>query len=160
MQKGFSLVELLVVIALISVMAIISVPLLVSQLPKWHMNGTARDIRAKLMMARLRAIRENKKYGVTFTLGDTDSYKVVTYNDPNWDDVGVVAEGTEDINVTLASCVGTRVEFYEDGTAGKRGAGGCAASNNLEAATVRTTAGDALVRSIYINTYTGNITID
>ena len=160
MQKGFSLVELLVVITLISVMAIISVPLLVKQMPKWHMNGTARDIRAKLMMARLRAIQENKKYGVTFTLGDTDSYKVVTFNDPSWDDVGVVGEGTEDINVTLASCVGTRVEFYEDSTAGKRGAGGCAASTSLQVVTVTTTAGDAMSRTISISTYTGNVTID
>lgn len=155
-EKGFSLVELLVVIALIAVMLATSIPLLVQQMPKWHMNGTARDIKAKLMMARLRAIQENKSYGVRFTLGDIDKYGVVTFNGASWVEVGVVNEAASDINIVLADCIANRVEF--DGSGAADGAGGCAASPELQAVVVNTKVG-GLSRTILMDTSTGNMKI-
>ena len=157
MEKGFSLVELLIVIALMAVMLAVSVPTLVQQMPKWHMNGTARDVKAKLMMARLRAIQENKPYGLSFTLGAIDSYRVVAWNGASWANVGVMAEGTSDVDVVLADCVGTRIEFSSNGTAD--GANGCTASTDILAVTVRENVG-GLERKISMDTYTVRIKID
>jgi len=159
LHRGFSLVELLVVMAIIGVMALVSVPLLVQQLPKWHMNGTARDLAGKLMMARLRAIQENEKFGVEFTPGTIDKFKVVKYNDATsaWDGVGVVGEGTSDIDVDLADCITSRIEFNANGSAGTDGT--CVDSSSLTAVTVRTlTSGEE--RKIFLNTYTGNMSVD
>ncbi|MBI5560736.1 MAG: prepilin-type N-terminal cleavage/methylation domain-containing protein [Deltaproteobacteria bacterium] len=158
MEKGFSLLELLVVTALIAVMLAVSVPLLVQQMPKWHMNGTARDVKAKLMMARLRAIQENKTYGVSFTLGAIDSYRVVMWNGASWVNVGVVAEGSSDIDIVPADCVGTRIEFSANSAAD--GENGCNPASELLAVKVKTTAGGFDERNIYMDTYTGNMKIE
>ena len=77
-KEGFSLVELLITVALIGIVGAIAIPSIMQQLPKFNMRGASRDITAKLMMARLRAIQENKEYGVTFTVGAIDRFSVVT----------------------------------------------------------------------------------
>src|SRR3990172_12753975 len=108
-EKGFSLVELLITLALIGIVGAIAIPSIMQQLPKFNMRGASRDITAKLMMARLRAIQENKEYGVTFTAGAIDSFSVVTGAD--WTTVVAVGEGAANINVTVEGCLGNRIEF-------------------------------------------------
>jgi prepilin-type N-terminal cleavage/methylation domain-containing protein len=155
-NKGYSLVELLVVIAIIAIMVAVATPMLSKQLPKWHMNGTARDIAAKLMMARLRAIHDNSKYGVEFASGSPDTFEVVEDVSGTWIGVGVRSESYSDVSVTPTACTSNRIEFNADGTAT---AGSCSSASSLVVVTVVTTVG-SLSRTITLNTYTGNITVD
>ncbi len=159
-NKGFSLVELLVIVAIIGIMAVVSLPMLMKQLPRWHMNGAARDINAKLMMARLRAIQENEQFGVSFDLGGAiDRYTVVKFDSDtaSWRSVGVVADGTVDIEIDLAGCVGSRIEFNADGSASTEG--GCVNGANLNVVTVRAIA-TGQTRNIFLSTFTGNLSMD
>jgi type IV fimbrial biogenesis protein FimT len=147
--SGFSLVELLIVVALMGIIAVISVPQLVRQLPKWHMNGTARDISAKLMMARLRAIQENRQHRVSFTLGPPARYAVQRNTGNGWDTVGA-GEGYGEISVVLSGdCASANAVVFEgDGTATR-----CIA-------VVSTLVGESLSRTVSVAATTGVITVD
>lgn len=63
-NKGFSLVELLLVIALIGVMVAIAVPSIVSQINHQRLVRSARDLFTEINAARTNAITRNVRYEV------------------------------------------------------------------------------------------------
>jgi len=69
-SQGFSLTELMVVVAIIAIMALITAPSLVSGLPTYRIKAAARDCTSQLRNARHIAIREKRNVTVTF---DADS---------------------------------------------------------------------------------------
>lgn len=72
-QKGFSLIELIVVITIIAVVAGILIPVYSSMKPTIQINGAARQIQGDLMWAKMRAVSENNDYVVVFgSAGATD----------------------------------------------------------------------------------------
>ncbi len=75
-QKGFSLFELMVVVAIIAVAAGIILPVYFSMKPTIRINGAARQIMGDLMWAKMRAVSENNDYVITF--GEPD--KILTNN--------------------------------------------------------------------------------
>ena len=64
--RGFSLVELMLVIALLGVLAVISVPGFLRSLPEKRLKNAARNLYADLQWARLWAVHENRKMTVRF----------------------------------------------------------------------------------------------
>ncbi len=85
-EKGFSLVELLIVIALVAVLMAIGTPYIVSQISHVRLTRSVRDTVTELNAARLKAIAENMLMRVEFTGGDTYN---LTYYDPDsgtWED--------------------------------------------------------------------------
>ena len=120
-KRGFSLVELLTVVTLVGVASAIAVPNIMSQMPKWHVNGSTRDVMSKLMMARLKAIQNNKEYAILFTFGDTDSYKLQRKSGGTWQDEGSATEAPTDVTMEFggqSACNDNRVNFNANGTAG------------------------------------------
>lgn len=69
-QKGFSLVELMVVVAIIAVMALASTPNIVTGLPKYRVKNAARDLASKMRKARSIAVKKHRDVNVVF---DTDN---------------------------------------------------------------------------------------
>lgn len=65
-QQGFSLVELLVVSAIILILAGTAVPTLVAALPNYRLHSAARQLCTHLRQARALAIKKNKKVFVRF----------------------------------------------------------------------------------------------
>jgi type IV fimbrial biogenesis protein FimT len=57
-QKGFSLAELMVVIALIAIIAALALPSLVGQVPGARLRGAGDNLRGDLQLARARAVRD------------------------------------------------------------------------------------------------------
>lgn len=171
-EKGFSLVELLITVALIGIAGAIAIPSIIQQLPKFHMRGASRDITAKLMMARLRAIQENKEYGVEFTSGTIDSFKVVKCNNTTvpcnttWPDAGAAGEGAADINITVEGCLDDRIEFKPNGTVSAAGndnittcPNGTGDYGSSERIVIVSTSDGTLTQNIVVNAYTGNVAV-
>ncbi|MDO9390848.1 MAG: GspH/FimT family protein [bacterium] len=75
-EKGFTLIELMVVVIIMGVVAAFSVPNFLRSLPTTRLNNSADDLRGKLMLARVRAIGEGVPYIARFTANGT-SYTIV-----------------------------------------------------------------------------------
>ncbi|CAK8712433.1 hypothetical protein KKHLCK_01450 [Candidatus Electrothrix laxa] len=64
--QGFSLVELMLVIALLGVVSAISIPAFLRSLPEYRLRNAARNLYTDLQKARLLAVKENRKVTVRF----------------------------------------------------------------------------------------------
>ncbi len=73
-MSGFTLLELMVCIAIMSVLAGIAVPNYMAYLPKSRLNGAASTVMADLMSARMQAVKLHKKTKVFFV--DAHQYKI------------------------------------------------------------------------------------
>ena len=65
---GFSLIELMIVIALISIVSAIAVPSWQKYRANTNLKTAAREVMADLSNAKQRAIEENLKYSITFNV--------------------------------------------------------------------------------------------
>jgi len=78
-NKGFTLVEMMVVIGIVAIMALIAVPNIISWRPKVALSGAARILKADLGLAKSRAIRDNANVTVTFDTAN-EEYRIVDNN--------------------------------------------------------------------------------
>lgn len=64
--KGFTLAELMVVIAIIGITTAIAIPYFVGQMPRYRLNGAARQVMGDLMWARMEAVSQNNEFKIFF----------------------------------------------------------------------------------------------
>lgn len=69
-QKGFSLVELMVVIAIIGIVCAFGSANLVAGLPKYRIKKAATDLSAKMRKARSIAVKKRRTISVIFDVGN------------------------------------------------------------------------------------------
>jgi prepilin-type N-terminal cleavage/methylation domain-containing protein len=65
-QPGFTLLEILIVIAAIGMLSAVAIPTYSQQLPKYRLNGAARHVMADLFVARQRAVSQMHNVRVLF----------------------------------------------------------------------------------------------
>jgi len=85
-NTGFSLMELMIAIAIIGIMSGIAIPNIIGWLPDYRLRSATRDIVSCLQEAKLRAVKENARVVVIFD-PLTDSYTAFIDNVPaggNW----------------------------------------------------------------------------
>ena len=102
--KGFTLVEMLIVLALIGIMLAISVPSIVNQMSHQRLIRTTRDLFSEINAARINAITRNVKYevdvnGTTFQLKYFNSGTGAWVNEPGHAAVSAQAK----VNITAPS---------------------------------------------------------
>ena len=95
-ESGFTLMELILVVAIMGIMAAIAIPAFMGFLPGMRLNGAARQVMSDLMDARMEAVKQNHEFKVFFL--NNHEYKILDDNDNDGiDDGGAETSRTVDI---------------------------------------------------------------
>jgi len=68
-DSGFSLVELIITIAIVAILTLVAVPNLMSWVPKNRVKDAAQDLYGNIQMAKMEAIKRNRSCTVSFSGG-------------------------------------------------------------------------------------------
>ncbi|MBI5187774.1 MAG: GspH/FimT family protein [Nitrospirae bacterium] len=77
-SEGFTIVELVVVIAIIGIVAAVTIPGLILQLPKFRVNGAVRNLASDMQWAKMMAVKENNDFVMVF---DSANNRYLIYDD-------------------------------------------------------------------------------
>jgi len=76
-KSGFTLVELLIVIGLITTIAAIAIPNIISWLPGYRLRAAANDLYSNFQFAKIGAVKHNNNWAVVFNTG-SNSYSILS----------------------------------------------------------------------------------
>ena len=79
--RGYTLVELVIVMSIFVLVALLSQTWLASQLPKWRLNGATRQVVSDFMGAKMHAVTQRNKHRVTFI--DDHMYSILDDDNSN-----------------------------------------------------------------------------
>ena len=96
-QYGFTLIELMVVIVVISLLALFAAPEISNWKPKMRLKGAAEELFGKMQLAKMHAIKNNVDVAFSFTTADTTTDGKYVFTDSSGSDVASVtlADGVQ-----------------------------------------------------------------
>ncbi len=76
-DRGFTLLEMLVVVAIVATMAAVAFPSIATYIRNYKIKGASQEVAGEVTSARSKAIMTNTNAGVSFVAVDADSYRWV-----------------------------------------------------------------------------------
>ena len=115
-RKGVTLIELIVVVAIIAIGAVLTTPNISGWLPSYRLRNASRDVASIMRVAQLKAVSNNTQYQVVFNPGN--STYVLQYRDTggNWVDEGSTFTLPTGVNF-VTTLVGDTATFSSNSTA-------------------------------------------
>ena len=80
-DPGFTLIEMMIVIAIAAIMSAVAIPVFMSMLPGMRLSGAARQVMTDLMAARMDAVKQNNQFRVFFNSPGANQYQILDDND-------------------------------------------------------------------------------
>lgn len=74
-ERGFTLLELLIVVAIVMIMAAVAMPSISTYFRNYRIKSAAQEVAGEVTSTRSKAIMTNTNAGVTFVAVDADSYR-------------------------------------------------------------------------------------
>lgn len=113
-QKGFTLVEVVVVMVVVGILTGIAIPTYLSWIPGIRLKSAARDLYSNMQLARIQALKDNVTVPVRFeTGGDLDPSNDIYYYDTDGDGSYTAGEFRIRLN-SYKNAVGFRVNNVPD----------------------------------------------
>jgi prepilin-type N-terminal cleavage/methylation domain-containing protein len=70
-RSGFTLVEMMITVAVIAIIGVIATPAIFSQIPKYRVDSATKALASEVQLARMRAISRNRVHYATFDAAST-----------------------------------------------------------------------------------------
>jgi type IV fimbrial biogenesis protein FimT len=111
-SDGFTVTELAIGIAIISILAVVALPNIQLLLMQYRLNGATRQVIGDLMAARMKAVSQHRRFQVFFT--DSQEYKIC--DDANGDNTVDNCEGSAQNRDLQTNYSGVSVSATNDPT--------------------------------------------
>ncbi len=101
-QKGFTLIEVIIVIAIAAILAAVAYPLIITTVPRYHLREEARELMINFKRAKVEAVKHNRDVVILFAdapaVGPGGSYQIFVNmdgdgNSPHTIDAGDILLG-------------------------------------------------------------------
>lgn len=112
-QEGFTLTEILVAMAIMSILAAIAIPNWSTLLPNYALNSAARQVQSELHKLKSRAVAENANFRLVFS-ATTYTYSMEKYSGSSYTATGETR--TLPTGITLAGTSDPTLGFTSRGT--------------------------------------------
>jgi prepilin-type N-terminal cleavage/methylation domain-containing protein len=145
-KRGVTLIELVVVMAIIAIGAAFVAPNIGAWIPNYRLRSATRDVTSALRMAQMKAISNNTQYHVSFNPG-AGSF-ILQYQDTggNWINDGIAQTLPQGVLINGISFFGNNAQFNPNST------------SSTGSITLSNTKGTK--KTITLTTSTGKVTIN